>query len=200
MSFPSFHDRNYLRADTILPTDRLIARLVLWMIPRWITPNHITLFRIIATPFTVLLLYDKHYAFGVPMFLFVAFTDAVDGALARTRNMITPWGMMFDPLADKLLIIPVVCILVFSQLNIVVAAGIVATELLIVVLALLWRYAGGVIQANVWGKIKMFLQVCGIIVLLFAIRFSSSDLATIATIILTSSIAFGVVSIARKGV
>lgn len=170
------------------------------MIPRWITPNHITLFRIIATPFTVLLLYDKHYAFGVPMFFFVAFTDALDGALARTRNMITPWGMMFDPLADKLLIIPVVCILVFSQLNIAVAAGIVATELLIVVLALIWRNAGGVIQANGWGKIKMFLQVCGIIVLLLAIRFSSPDLVTIATIILTSSIAFGVVSIARKGI
>lgn len=200
MNFPSFHDRSYLHAEKIFPTDRLIAGLLLWMIPRWITPNHITLFRIIATPFTVLLLYDKHYAFGVPMFFFVAFTDAIDGALARTRNMITPWGMMFDPLADKLLIIPVVCILVFSQLNIAVAAGIVATELLIVVLALLWRHAGGVIQANGWGKIKMFLQVCGIIVLLLAIRFSSPDLVTIATIILTSSIAFGVVSIARKGI
>ncbi|MEK7618754.1 MAG: CDP-alcohol phosphatidyltransferase family protein [Patescibacteria group bacterium] len=200
MQFPSFHDRQYLAADSVLPTDRLIKAFVLWMIPSWITPNHITLFRMLATPFTVLFLYDKHYAFGIPLFVFVAFTDAVDGALARTRNMITPWGMMFDPLADKFLIIPCLIVLMFSQVNPVLAVAIIALECIIIFLAFLWRKAGHHIQANVWGKIKMFLQVMGVVILLLAARLDSSLLSSIAAGILVGSIAFSIMSILDHGV
>lgn len=170
------------------------------MIPDWITPNHITLFRMVATPFTIALLYDRHYALGIPVFLLVAFTDALDGALARTRGKITPWGMMFDPLADKLLVIPCVVVLVLSHLSPILAASIVAIEFLVIVLALIWRRAGGVVSANVWGKIKMFLQVVGIALLLLSARFSSSELLITASIILAASILFGIMSIIRRGI
>lgn len=170
------------------------------MIPEWITPNHITLFRIIATPFTIALLYDQHYALGIPVFLLVAFTDALDGAMARTRGKITPWGMMFDPLADKMLVIPTVIVLVFSHLNVILAASIVLSEALIIILALIWRRAGHVIQANAWGKVKMFLQVFGIVVLLLSARFSSPELLGIASVTLAISIFLGIVSLLFRGI
>ena len=91
--FPSFHTTHYLSAEEVYPTDRFIDALILWCIPEWITPNHITLFRIIATVPTVLLLVWGYYTVAVPLFLFVASTDAIDGALARTRNKITEWGI-----------------------------------------------------------------------------------------------------------
>lgn len=200
MRFPEFHDTNYRSAEKVLVTDRLIEKLFLWAIPRWITPNHITLFRMIATPFTIVLLYDKHYALGVSVFLIVALTDALDGALARTRNMITPWGMMFDPLADKMLVIPSIIVLLFTNLNPVIAISSVLIEILIIVLALLWRRAGKQIQANTWGKIKMFLQVLGIFLLLLAARFSSVELLGAATVCIAGSIVFGILSILYRGI
>lgn len=200
MKFPKFNDTQYLAPDKLFPTDRFIERFFLWMIPAWVTPNHITLFRMIATPFTIALLYDQHYALGVPVFLFVAFTDALDGALARTKKMITPWGMMFDPLADKLLVIPSLLVLMFSHLNPVLALSSIGIEVLIIVLALMWKRAGKTIQANTWGKIKMFLQVVGILLLLIGARFSSDELLFGATILIATSIFFGVVSILRHGI
>ncbi len=154
----------------------------------------------IATPFTVSLLYDKHYAFGISVFLIVALTDALDGALARTRSKITAWGMMFDPFADKMLVIPCVIVLVFAHLNPILAGSIIGIELLIIILALIWRKEGGTIQANAWGKIKMFLQVTGIVTLLLSARFSSPELLTGASVILASSIVFGVVSMLKRGI
>ena len=51
----------------------LIKAFLLWMIPSWITPNHITLFSHACNAVYGAFLYDKHYAFGIPLFVFVAF-------------------------------------------------------------------------------------------------------------------------------
>lgn len=187
-----------MKADKVLFTDRLIKVLILWCIPHTITPNHITLARMLLTPFVIALLIVGNYAWGVPLFLVVACTDAVDGALARTRDQITQWGMMFDPVADKFLILPVVLVLVFSNLHWVLAAALVAMEVFIMIMALLWRKQGGIISANVWGKIKMFLQVSGVLLLLLSL-WLSVPLQGFASMLLWVSVGFGVLSLARHG-
>lgn len=197
--FPPFNDRQYLTAETVFATDRIIDMIFLRFIPDWIQPNHITLFRIIATPPTLLLLFDRHFEWGVPLFFLVAFTDALDGALARTRNKITVWGMMFDPLADKLLIVPVVLILIFSQLSFMLAASIACIESLIVLLAVLWRKKGHTVKSNVWGKIKMILHVAGIMCILLA-TWLSWPLESLAEYILWGSVACAMISIVKKGI
>ena len=154
----------------------------------------------IATPFSILLLADRHYAVGIPIFLFVAFTDALDGALARTKNQITVWGMMFDPVADKLLIVSAIAVLMVQHLNPVIAGGIIVSELLIIMLALLWRRAGNVVKANTWGKIKMIVQVTGVFLLLLSILVASPLLSTTATIVLAGSIVCGILSIITHGI
>lgn len=198
MGYPSFRDTHYLLAEKVLASDRIIDRLFLWLMPDWITPNHITLFRIIATAPTLILLATRHYDIGVPLFLFVASTDAVDGALARTRNKITEWGMMFDPVADKLLIVPVLLILLLSHLPIPLALTIISLEFFVVGTALIWRKRGGVIQANVWGKIKMLLQVAGVFLLLLAV-WLGLPIGGIASLVLGASIYFSIMSMVNHG-
>ncbi len=197
--FPSFFDTVYLPAQKVFFTDRIIERLFLRFIPENVVPNHITLFRILATPLVLYLLIRKDYGIGIPFFLIVAFSDAVDGALARTRNKITEWGMMFDPLADKMLVIPVIILLIVAHLPTWIASTVIGIELLIVVLALVWHRQGRVVQSNIWGKIKMCLHVLGITVLLCALFFNIS-LALIASGIFIVSIACALMSILKHGV
>lgn len=198
MSLPHFHDREYLRATKVLFTDRVLDATVLRFFPQSVTPNHITLFRMCATPFVIGLLLRGEYALGVPLFLLVASTDAIDGALARTRHKITYWGMMFDPVADKLLIIPVAIVLVAFNLHWALAISLIGMEISIMVVALIWKKRGGIIQANIWGKIKMFLQVCGVFFLLLS-TWLSLPLEDIASVILWGSVGFAVMSMARHG-
>jgi len=199
MSLPHFHDRQYMKADKVLVTDRLIDICILWMIPHAVTPNHITLVRMLATPIVISLLWSSNYVWGVPLFLIVASTDAIDGALARTRNKITQWGMMFDPLADKCLILTTVIVLVSSNIHWVLACALIFMEIGIMGMALVWRKHGGIISANVWGKTKMFLQVSGVFLLLLSL-WLSLPFQAFASLLLWVSIGFGVMSLARHGI
>ena len=104
--------------------------------------------------------------------------------------MITPWGMMFDPLADKFLIIPCLIVLMFSQVQSRSCGG---DHRSWGASSFFLHSSGGgrtPHQANVWGKIKMFLQVMGVVILLLAARLDSSLLSSIAAGILVGSIAF----------
>src|SRR5262249_26019392 len=85
-------------------TDHILAKTILPLIPRSVTPNAVTWFRYITLPFVAYLLWSANYHWALILFAISAFSDAVDGSLARTRNQVTEWGKTFDPFADKLLI------------------------------------------------------------------------------------------------
>jgi CDP-diacylglycerol--glycerol-3-phosphate 3-phosphatidyltransferase len=155
--------------------------------------------RILFAPLAILLLIYENYQWGVPVFFFVALTDAVDGALARTRGMITEWGMMFDPLADKFLIIPTLLFLIFKELHPFIGGAVISIESFIIFLALGWRNSGHQIKANVWGKWKMVFQVMGCLALLLSV-WLSAPLHGVASVLLSMSIFFACMSIFRYGI
>ena len=76
---------------------------------RWNIPNILTTFRMLAAPAVVLvfLLLARPYADWVALILFVgaAFTDYLDGYLARKWNQQSAFGTMLDPIADKAMVI-----------------------------------------------------------------------------------------------
>ena len=80
-------------------------------------PNQVTMARFFLTPLTVWFIWIGNYAWGVPLFVLTAFTDTIDGSMARTRNQITKWGIVFDPIADKLLIGSVLIVLILQNLS-----------------------------------------------------------------------------------
>ena len=73
----------------VTTVDLFLAATFLKFLPRRVTPNQITIFRFFTVPFVALLLYLDAYWYAVPLFIISAFTDALDGALARTKNKIT---------------------------------------------------------------------------------------------------------------
>jgi CDP-diacylglycerol--glycerol-3-phosphate 3-phosphatidyltransferase len=197
--FPDFADTNYQKAKKIYPTDRIIQKTILWMIPDFITPNQVTAIRLILTPFVIYFLLSGNFKIGVPLFLITALTDAIDGALARTRDRITNWGKLFDPVADKVLIISTILILAFHNLNTIIAAFVVAIEVIIIIAALIWRKSGKDVQANLWGKIKMVLEVSGVFLLLFASWFDL-PIFDFASALLAASGFFAIISVLRHGI
>ena len=72
----------------------MLAWTILRAFPRRVTPNQVTMFRFIATPIVLYLLVVGYYGWGLAAFLIAACSDAIDGALARTRNQVTDWGKL----------------------------------------------------------------------------------------------------------
>ena len=169
--------------------DRAIKLLFLGFIPKGVTPNHITVFRFITIPFLIILLWDGHYLGATILFLFSAFSDAVDGALARTTSQITRWGILADPLADKLLVGSTALILISRFLSWQFALLIVVIEVFMVASAY-YRYGGSIVPAKTVGKIKMLLQCFGIIFLFFHVLFGGIVWLPLAWVTLVAAVVF----------
>ena len=75
----------------LLPHDRVFAAFLEPLVPQTVRPNHITALRLVSIPFILYFLWQTNYNIGVPLFLFSALTDAIDGSLARVRKQITTW-------------------------------------------------------------------------------------------------------------
>ena len=197
---PSPKVHHFQSADSLCWHDKILAKTILKLIPAGILPNHITVFRFLTTPVVVLLMLYGQYYIGLVAFLLVAFTDMIDGSLARTRNQITDWGKIYDPLADKILIGSMVFIIVLRYIDFWTSIIIISIEIVIIIVAWIRKMKGREIQANLWGKIKMILQVMGVTILLLSIIFDLAALLPLASGILYLAIAFAIVSLLTYGI
>ena len=159
----------------LFPHDTLLRHTLIPLIPSWVTPNMITVFRFVCTPIVLFFLLMGNYAVGLTFFLVLALSDALDGTLARLRNQITPWGTFYDPVADKVLIGSVILLIVIKHINVAFGLFMVAIELMIIFGGVFRRRMGKMNGANVFGKTKMLLQVIGVSFLLIAL-WSGHDL------------------------
>lgn len=168
--------------------------------PERVHPNHITMARFVLTPFVVWLVLEGVYGWGMLAFLFVAFTDTLDGAMARVRNKVTPWGKIYDPVADKLLIGSLVIVLVIKHLGVQLAIAILAIEVLFIGLGWWWVSNGLEVQANRWGKIKMFLQVVGVTLLLLGLATGFDGFLDVSSKTFYLALLFEIISLFTSGV
>jgi CDP-diacylglycerol--glycerol-3-phosphate 3-phosphatidyltransferase len=133
-------------------------------------PNVLTLLRILLVPVLVVALLDETAngdLLAAIVFALASVTDAMDGYLARTRNAITTFGKLMDPIADKLLIIAALVALVsLHRLAGWIAMVIIARELTVTVTRMQATQHGVVIAANLWGKAKTIVQVAAIFFLI----------------------------------
>ncbi|MCB9806278.1 CDP-alcohol phosphatidyltransferase family protein [Candidatus Nomurabacteria bacterium] len=183
--------------NKITISDRILAATFLKLIPSWVTPNHLTIFRFLTIPFVLYFLLFENYAWGIPLFVISAFSDALDGAKARTNNQITEWGKMFDPVADKMLIGTVAAIVISTSVSHILALSIIGLELLIILAAFYRkRYNNENIEARLSGKIKMICQSFGVGFLLLHLAFPLTPfLFGVAIILLMISILFALISL-----
>ncbi|MEA4923479.1 MAG: CDP-diacylglycerol--glycerol-3-phosphate 3-phosphatidyltransferase [Eubacteriaceae bacterium] len=130
-------------------------------------PNKLTMGRILAIPvFIVVYLLGYNIAATI-IFIVAAATDALDGHIARSRGLVTNFGKLMDPLADKLL--------TMSAFLCLVGVGIVPSWMVIVILGREFAVTGlrqiaaadGIVMAaGMTGKIKTVLQMVAIPLLL----------------------------------
>jgi len=173
--------------------------VIIPFVPRWVTPNHVTVLRFLLTPFVMWALAVGPLKWSIPFFLFVAFTDVIDGSLARLRNQVTEWGSMYDPIADKILISLVAVIVITTTVGWWLTIVVIFSELMVVVGALSHKHDGGYIMANGWGKTKMFTQVLGVTLLLFSMAFQFPPLVFIGMVVLILSLVLAVISVLTYG-
>ena len=70
-------------------------------------PNKLTMGRIFAIPVFIVLLLMGYRVIACIIFIAAAFTDMLDGKIARKYNLVTNFGKLMDPLADKLMVLSV---------------------------------------------------------------------------------------------
>lgn len=132
-------------------------------------PNKLTLARVIAVPFFIVAYMMQSYWIALIIFILASLTDMLDGKIARARNLITNFGKIMDPLADK--------VLVYSALCLFIEQDIIAAWMLIIILAREFAIAGmravaaaegRVLAAGLSGKIKTVLQMIAVPMLILA--------------------------------
>lgn len=132
-------------------------------------PNQLTIVRMIAVPFFIAAYMMGYFWIALIIFIAAAFTDMLDGKIARARGLVTNFGKIMDPLADK--------ILVYSAFCLMVGDGTIAAWMFIIILAREFLVAGVrtvaasegiVIAAAMSGKIKTVLQMVAVPLLMLA--------------------------------
>ena len=132
-------------------------------------PNKLTLARVIAVPFFIATYMLGMYWIALVIFIAASFTDLLDGKIARARGLVTNFGKIMDPLADK--------VLVYSALCLFIEQGIIDAWMLIIILAREFAIAGmravaaaegRVLAAGMSGKIKTVLQMIAVPMIMLA--------------------------------
>ncbi len=164
-------------------------------------PNKITLTRIALIPVFIVVFFldmipaNYNYLIAAAVFAVAAFTDFLDGHIARKRGQVTNLGKFLDPIADKVLVSTAfVLILVRGdeilhmliwQDWVLVAAGccvavILARELIVSGFRMVAASSGLVLAADKIGKFKTFFQDLAILFLLVgAVGFGASVISNI---------------------
>ena len=179
----------------LYPHDRVMAVLILPLIPKFVTPNQVTVVRFLLTPFAIWGLAIGAYSWAIPFFVFVAFTDMIDGSLARVRKQVTEWGSVFDPVADKILISLASVVVVSVSVGWWLTLLLIFFELAIATGGALQKNGGRILTANYWGKSKMMAQSVGIFLLLLGMAMSFPLLITLGTIVLMLAVVLAILSL-----
>ncbi len=181
------------------PADSVLEPMAVPLSPAasaWNIANALTVFRLALVPVFLLALFaeDGHddawrwAAWGV--FALASYTDKVDGQLARSRNLVTAFGKLADPIADKALIgAALIGLSVLGDLPWWVTVLVLVREVGVTLLRF-WVIRHGVIPASRGGKVKTLLQgvAIGLYVLplsglLDSVRVGVMGLAIVVTVV-----------------
>lgn len=132
-------------------------------------PNILTILRICLIPFVILFYYLQFPGwnyYAAVIFIVASITDMLDGMIARKYNLVSNFGKLMDPMADKLLFVTTLVIVLdwgkLGSFGLLVTVILIGREFLISGVRLIAAEKGVVIAAGSIGKIKTIVQLVGI--------------------------------------
>ncbi|MDG7052793.1 MAG: CDP-diacylglycerol--glycerol-3-phosphate 3-phosphatidyltransferase [Wolbachia endosymbiont of Alcedoecus sp.] len=136
-------------------------------------PNLLTISRALAVPAIILSFYiENKYAnlITISIFIFACITDFFDGYLARAWKVQSKFGRLFDPIADKLIVVSTIMMLVYkhkvNDYTIIPSVVIVCREILVSGLREFLIATNVSLPVSKAGKIKTFLQMFAVVALI----------------------------------
>ena len=133
-------------------------------------PNKLTLIRMCLAPINLAMMlieFPYHYIVALAVFSVASLTDMLDGKIARKNNLITVFGKLLDPLADKML--TTAALLAFMRegwCSIWIDMIVLTREFAVAGVRLIATAQGIVIPTNYWGKAKTVSQMVFTIVIM----------------------------------
>lgn len=171
-------------------------------IPRSITPNFFTFLRFFLIPVVLYFLAIGAFGWSLLAFAIAALADTVDGSLARTRNQISSYGSMLDPMADKMLIILLSLFLLYYYPFTILLLIVIALDVMLALEGLFFVMItrGNKAPASNWtGKSKMVFQVLGLIIIMIYLMTNSLFLLSLSIVLLELAVFTGVISFINYG-
>ena len=139
-------------------------------------PNKLTLARMIAVPFFIAAYLLGYFPVALIIFIGASVTDYFDGKIARSQNLVTNFGKIMDPLADKILVYSALCLFIESEIiRAWMLILILAREFIVAGMRTVAASEGRVLAAGMSGKIKTVLQMFAVIVYLLALSLKSGS-------------------------
>jgi cardiolipin synthase (CMP-forming) len=172
----------------------------------WNVPNLLTLSRVALTPFVILAIRDARHVEALVLFFVAAFTDYLDGAVARRFKISTPAGAYLDPIADKLLLAGVYFALAWTRIVPRWLVGIIFGRDLFILAGVgivMLRTSLRRFPPTVWGKLSTLVQISTAIAWMLRNAWPIPFFTTGATVLLYLCVFFTVCSgldYARRGI
>ncbi len=130
-------------------------------------PNKLTMLRIICVPVFCVLYYKGSFIAALIVFALASLTDMLDGYIARKYDLVTNFGKIMDPLADKILVYSAFCLMIQDMtIPAWMLIVILFREFLVAGMRTVAASEGIVIAAGITGKIKTVLQMFAVLMLI----------------------------------
>ena len=139
-------------------------------------PNTLTIIRFFLIPFIVLHIFTGNYILAFVLFTLSGITDIADGLIARKFNLITNFGKLMDPLADKLTQISTIASLTIIHIIPIWILVVVLLKELIMIAGASFLYGKDVVVYSKWyGKLATVLFYLAIVFSLLINQFKSEN-------------------------
>ncbi len=131
-------------------------------------PNALTMLRLLLIPVFIWLMAADRMMSALVVFVFASLTDILDGWIARKWNLVTDFGKLFDPLADKLMVLSVMAMHAIKGIAPLAAILILfVKEALMLVGGLLLLKKQIVVYSQALGKMAQFVTVIALVLCFF---------------------------------
>ena len=166
----------------------------------WTIPNVLTMIRLALVPVFVVLFLNGHKMASLAVFVAASLTDMLDGYLARKLNQITDFGKLFDPLADKVMVVTaMVCqalIGVFPWIAIIIVG---VKELIMMLGGIFMLSKNVVVYSNYVGKTAQVFFIASLLLSFFHPSLAAGNVClfgmTIDCVLLWITVAFSLTAL-----